>query len=45
MRELTSVELQAVSGGATAVEYGLLPIPANSPARAKLMEHFPTTQG
>jgi Flp pilus assembly pilin Flp len=24
MRELTSVELEAVSGGATAVEYGLL---------------------
>jgi hypothetical protein len=24
MRELTSIELQAVSGGATAVEYGLI---------------------
>jgi hypothetical protein len=42
MRELTSVELQAVSGGVTAIEYDLLPTPAvTSPAGAKLMEHFP----
>jgi len=40
MRELTSVELETVSGGATAVEYGILAVPPV--ALEKLAEHFPS---
>lgn len=40
MRELTSAELDAVSGGATAIEYGLIAALASPKALAALMKAF-----